>query len=121
MCVAQRKDPLAQPVKAARSTRCTYAPLTKHEIELIRACLDDGTYTKQEQKDINALCNMALRASGLAASDSFVKEIGMAMKRGQKWKKEQLEALQRDHWGDVKPPADKPRKKVKGRKSGKHK
>lgn len=34
--------------------------LTREQIELIRAVLSDGTYTKLEQKDFNALCDMAL-------------------------------------------------------------
>lgn len=36
--------------------------LTPEEIVMIRSCLDDGTYTKQEQKDFGTLCDMALSA-----------------------------------------------------------
>ena len=39
------------------------AKLTQKEIELIRSYLDDGSYTAVEQKDFNALCDMALRYS----------------------------------------------------------
>ena len=35
---------------------------SEEEIQQIRACLDDGSYTRQEQRDFNLLCDMALRA-----------------------------------------------------------
>lgn len=36
--------------------------LTREQIEEIRACLSDGTYTATERKDFSALCDMALSA-----------------------------------------------------------
>lgn len=42
--------------------------LTREQIEQIRACLDDDTYTKLEQKDFGALCDMALRACAVSAT-----------------------------------------------------
>lgn len=48
------------PSTTPQKPRGAYVPLTEHEIDLIRACLDDGTYTQQEQKDIGLLCNMAV-------------------------------------------------------------
>lgn len=38
---------------------CGYAFPTRHEVDLIRACLKDGSYTHQEQKDFGLLCEMA--------------------------------------------------------------
>ena len=52
------------PSQPAQPPASEAGKLTAHEIELIRACLDDGTYTAQERKDIGLLCNMALRADG---------------------------------------------------------
>lgn len=61
----------------------TYTPLTEHEIGLIRAILDDGTYTGQEKRDFGILCYMAensllfskeidrLRSAGLDAYTDF--------------------------------------------------
>ena len=49
---------------------------TAREVELIRACLDDGTYTAQERKDFNALCDLAilaLRSSVQEETSSLVK------------------------------------------------
>lgn len=40
--------------------RGAYAPFTVREIDLIRAVLDDGTYTAQEKQDIGKLCDMAI-------------------------------------------------------------
>lgn len=42
--------------------RTAYIPMTEREIDMVRACLDDGTYTKQEQKDFGLLCDMATNA-----------------------------------------------------------
>ena len=44
--------------------------MTARDVELIRACLDDGTYTAQERKDFGALCDLAI----LALRDSLPQE-----------------------------------------------
>lgn len=36
--------------------------LSEDDIEMIRVCLDDGTYTRQERKDFAILCDLALQA-----------------------------------------------------------
>ena len=44
------------------------SPTNLHRIQLIRSCLDDGSYTAQEQKDIGWLCDVAtaaVKVSGL--------------------------------------------------------
>ena len=44
------------------------AAMTLEQIEQIRACLDDGSYTRLEQKDFTALCDQALLAHDLAGA-----------------------------------------------------
>lgn len=69
-----------------KGVRSAYIPHTEREIELIRSCLNDGTYTRQEQKDIGVLCDMAingllyaqeihrLRAEPSAIADTIIKD-----------------------------------------------
>ena len=44
-----------------------WLPLSEHEIDLIRAHFNSGSYAMQEQKDGNTLCDQALAAIGLSA------------------------------------------------------
>ena len=59
--VAESGNVSLRPAQSRSGIPAESALLMEEEIELIRACLDDGTYTKQEQKDFAALCDLALR------------------------------------------------------------
>ena len=48
-------------------------PLSAREVELIFACLDDGSYTKQEQSDFAKMGKQALRAIELEAELATMK------------------------------------------------
>lgn len=76
----------AEAPQPASARRGAYTPFTEHEIEMIRACLDDGTYTKHEQSDFGKLCNMALEALRSETPPSGTAKVADAVASWHEWR-----------------------------------
>jgi len=66
--LAELDGVVCNPVGAAPPADTPTPLIGDDEIDLIAAILDDGTYTKQERKDFNQLCNQSKLANRLSAA-----------------------------------------------------